>query len=242
MPTIAKTKVSNPTALKDMNGKTHGRLTVLRREGHLHGRAAWLCKCSCGAIKVVAGKHLRDGIVVSCGCFGREARLASSIKHGQARKRHRTQTYAIWLAMMYRCRNPNALNFRDYGGRGIRPCMNMATFVGFRAIMGDRPVFLSIERLNNDLGYVCGECEECLQNNWPRNVKWATKMEQANNKRSNRMIEFSGKVMSMAMWSKEIGVSYHTLQRRLGSGWSVDRALTVPARKTSSYTTPTAPM
>lgn len=143
--------------------------------------------------------------------------------------------------MMYRCSSPNAIAFKHYGGRGVKPCGKMATFMGFRDIMGDRPKKLSLERVNNELGYVCGECEECLQNHWPRNVKWATMTEQANNKRNNRMLQLAGKTMSMAMWAKETNLRYHTIQRRLSTGWSVERALTVPARKFITNTTPLTP-
>lgn len=227
----------NPTALKDMTGLSFGRLTVIRRDGRQNGRPAWLCECECGKTKTIDGKSLRLGCTKSCGCLGMESRRTASITHGQTR----TPTYAIWVAMMYRCSNPKAIAFKHYGGRGITPCKKMAAFSGFREIMGDRPEKLSIERVNNAFGYVCGECEECFQNHWPRNVKWATRSEQANNKRNNRVIQFSGKAMSMAMWAREINLSYHTLQRRLGTGWSVERALTVPARKTVTNSSPTTP-
>ncbi len=58
--------------LIDLTGKTFGRLEVLNRHGHIGNEVTWLCKCACGNETVVAGKHLREGRIVSCGCYRRE--------------------------------------------------------------------------------------------------------------------------------------------------------------------------
>ena len=53
----------------DLTGQVFGRLTVLKREGSdKHGKAMWLCQCSCGNQKVINGASLRRGLTVSCGC------------------------------------------------------------------------------------------------------------------------------------------------------------------------------
>ena len=44
-------------------------MTVLGFSHTSNSRAFWFCKCSCGAEKVVSGKHLRSGQTVSCGCI-----------------------------------------------------------------------------------------------------------------------------------------------------------------------------
>lgn len=53
----------------EMTGRQFGRLQVERyaRTTKADG-AVWLCKCSCGNSKEIAGKSLRRGITVSCGC------------------------------------------------------------------------------------------------------------------------------------------------------------------------------
>lgn len=40
-----------------------------------------------------------------------------------------------------------------------------------------------------------------------------------------RMIEYKGKVQSIAAWSRELGKSYYKVYLRLYKGWSVERAL-----------------
>lgn len=56
--------------LKDLTGKTFGRLTVIERAGSgAGGQAMWLCQCSCNKQTVVRGQHLRNGNTKSCGCL-----------------------------------------------------------------------------------------------------------------------------------------------------------------------------
>ena len=57
--------------LIDLAGKRFTRLLVLSRyqENSDCNHAMWVCKCDCGKIKVVGGRHLRDGKTKSCGCY-----------------------------------------------------------------------------------------------------------------------------------------------------------------------------
>jgi len=58
-------------AARDLTGERFGRWTVLARaEGT--GSAKWICRCSCGTIKAVAGKNLMAGASTSCGCYTKQ--------------------------------------------------------------------------------------------------------------------------------------------------------------------------
>lgn len=61
----------------DITGKVYGRLTVLHRAGSdREGKATWAVRCECGTEKVVRGKHLRLGAILSCGCLSAEITAA----------------------------------------------------------------------------------------------------------------------------------------------------------------------
>lgn len=166
----------------EMTGQRFGRLVVLRRDGSLRERAAWLCRCDCGAVKTLAGSHLRKGGTVSCGCFRREgsaARSASWIAAGNAATRRHgmsgSPSWNSWKCMRDRCANPKAKDWPRYGGRGICVCARWQGrdgFVNFLADMGTRPAGMTLDRIDNDGNYE------------PSNCRWATPKQQRANQSS----------------------------------------------------------
>ncbi|HXI41511.1 MAG TPA: hypothetical protein VNH83_16125, partial [Bryobacteraceae bacterium] len=84
--------------------------------------------------------------------------------------------HKIWKDMIKRCENQNNRAYVDYGGRGITVCPEWrSSFQAFYEHIGPRPApDLSVDRIDNDRGYE------------PGNVRWATRTEQANNKRKRR--------------------------------------------------------
>ncbi len=203
---------------KDLTGQRFGRLTVSHRaENSRHGKARWLCECSCGNMKTVLAATLLRGESRSCGCLNAEVSRAVHTKHGK----RNTRTYSIWRAMITRCHNPNTAAFRAYGAKGIQVCTRWRKFENFLADMGECPQGLTIDRINGKCGYEPGNC------------RWATYQEQSDNSRTPNFLTLNGKTMNIRQWAMHIGINESTLRERL-SKWPQEEALSTP--KTHKYT------
>lgn len=202
------------TQLIDMVGQKFGRLTVVERAVLASGRAHWRCRCECGNEKAILGKHLRRGLIRSCGCLASDMTTIRNETQDGLTKAHRS-TYRTWTSMLARCENHHG-----YAGRGIVVCDRWrASFADFLDDMGPRPAGHSIERVNNDGNYEPGNC------------RWATRHDQARNTRRNRYVDANGKRMIVTDWAKETGISAALVYDRMSRGWSEADAVTRPPRR-----------
>lgn len=203
-------------------GDKFGRLTVTgeaERQYYNEGknsRRMVNVVCDCGTAKTVRSSHLTHDKIKSCGCLVGEALLASNITHGMSGN----AAYGCWSSMHKRCRDEE-----NYHGRGITVCYRWSEFPAFLEDMGERPSLLhSIERKDNNGNYEPGNCV------------WATRIQQQNNMRSNRLFEFYGITLSISAWSRISQVSTKAINHRLSRGWNDKKAIWKPpqARKAQS--------
>lgn|SRR5882724_10475727 len=126
-------------------------------------------------------------------------------------KRNRSPERVSWEHMVTRCNtHPN------YRGR-IQVCERWRTFSNFLADMGPRPSLKhSIDRFPDKSG-----------NYEPSNCRWATSLQQNQNARTNRNVEFRGVTMCVAAWAKHLKVTPALIRWRLAH-WPLAEALTRP--------------
>lgn len=132
---------------------------------------------------------------------------------------HKARLYSIYNNMRQRCINKNRWDYPYYGGRGITICPEWAdsfpAFMAWALENGYGPT-LTLDRVKSDGPYS------------PTNCRWATRKEQANNRRTTKLITMDGRTLSITQWAEELGIEPCTLWRRLQKGWPVERALTEP--------------
>jgi hypothetical protein len=191
-------------AREELDGRRFGRLLVKCFAFTKRKCAHWECICDCGEIRYVSSNKLTSGHTTSCGC----QRADSLVRHGRARRNNGDLTYHIWTSLRQRCENPKDRKFMDYGGRGIYVCQRWSVFENFLADMGEKPLGMSIDRVDNSGPYS------------PDNCRWAIQKTQARNQRRNLMLTIDGDSACAAAWAERLNVDYWRLRnaiRRFGN-------------------------
>ncbi len=146
---------------------------------------AWLCRCECGRERNVRSRGLIAGRSKSCGrCSAFLPPVSVSGSVGRLGKNWwNTPEYHTWSHIRHRCYNPNDKRYENYGGRGIKVCQRwLDSYENFLLDMGKRPSPAhTLDRIDNDGDYTVENC------------RWATLLEQNQNKSTNKLTEESVK-------------------------------------------------
>lgn len=201
-------------------GDTYGRLTIIEEVEMTPTRVRrFRCKCECGNEVIVRMCHLRTKKhpTVSCGCYNKEMLRNIGFKHGFASdKQPYERLYKIWGQMKQRCTNPKDDHFRLYGARGITVCDEwLHDYMAFRtwAIDNNYNDSLTLDRINVDGNYE------------PSNCRWATLVEQQNNRRCNVRLSYNGETHTYAEWGRILNLNPETIRHRHLKGLPIEQVL-----------------
>lgn len=178
----------------DLIGRRFDQLLVISAIGKQNGHYMVECLCDCGNKTVIRKARLKEATKIGCGCLkGKWTRHCES----------NTKLYRVWDSMVRRCHSQTHKAYGRYGARGIYVCDEWRDYVAFRdwAMSNGYAEGLTIERINNDLGYNANNC--C----------WATRKQQQNNRRVCVYITYQGQTKTLTQWSEALGVTIDAARR-----------------------------
>lgn len=226
--------------IDNLIGKKFGELEVIARSGsNKQNRATWLCGCSCGNEKIISGHDMKHGGTISCGCVGSKKRIENLKRGAEHSKKIGIENEAkrmqeppkekvrvmhqrlsgIWYGMKDRCYSEDHVAYNRYGGRGITICEEwLDDYFKFEdwALDNGYSEELTIDRIDNDRGYS------------PNNCRWATQIQQMNNRSNNNLVEINGTIKTISQWARQHNLAWSTIKQRVVSGKTGEEILARP--------------
>ena len=198
-------------------GRKFGRWIVVEK---LSYKQKYLCRCACGHEQNIRVYDLLKGKTLMCRtCSAKASASGTAVSN--------TPEYNTWVHINQRCHNPKNKDFKNYGGRGIEVySLWRESFEAFFMYIGAKPApSYSIERLDVNKGYS------------PGNVTWATKVDQARNKRTNVRVDIDGEIKTVAAWAEDplCSVPLKTVYKRIERGWDPVAAVLTPVGGKQSH-------
>ena len=149
-------------------GRKFGRLLVLafigkRRYGTSKPQQIYNCRCDCGGQIEVPRSSLTSALTQSCGCLAREGTVA--------RNKERSNPDSAFRNLLHRYKKTAAskglifsLTDEEFRTLTSSPCAytgRLPSRVVYNKSASSRYVYNGIDRVENDKGYIVGNCVAC---------------------------------------------------------------------------------
>lgn len=216
---------------EDFTGRRFGELTVVEKARIRPLGSDWVCMCDCGKNRAFKACDLVSGAKKTCGSHSTENKRAAS--RGRMSKMltiypksygSKSRLYGIWKGVIARCGRKTSTGYKKYGGSGIKVCdewHSYREFMGWALVSGYEED-LTIDRIENNLGY------------YPGNCRWSTYLEQARNKLKPVIeIQAFGVTKTLVDWAKDprCSVGYQTIQNRIAAGYTAEHSISGGMRR-----------
>ncbi len=169
--------------------------------------------------------HQRDILIAMVDCkycdrkFQSTRALGSHVRflHPEHFVYRKVPLYGTWECMISRCYNPKHKHYKNYGGRGITVCDRWKDLQLFIMDMGERPPGYTLDREDNNGNYE------------PSNCRWASRLTQNRNARTNVYYTYKGETKCLAEWSSILGIQDNALRHRIKL-YGVEKAISFGGR------------
>lgn len=194
-------KNSEKYTLKNFVGKKFGNVVVEDFDKiNNHGEKCWKCRCDCGNYTFLTTNQLVKGYTKRCRKCGFKITGEKNSKPPKFSKR----LYGCYVNMKTRVTNKKQDDYNRYINRGISMCSEwLNDYYSFEkwALENGYDENLTLDRIDNNGNYE------------PSNCRWVDRKTQANNRRTNVILEYNGEKDTMANWSKKLKIPYYYFQK-----------------------------
>lgn len=132
-----------------------------------HKKIKYKIVCDCGKESAAISSDLVRGKTTKCiDCYNK-SRGNNTRTHGFSN----TPTYRVWQLMKDRCLRAKSKDYKYYGERGITISESWLDFRNFLHDMGEKPLNMQLDRIDNNNGYNKSNC------------RWVNAKQNCNNRR-----------------------------------------------------------
>lgn len=204
-------------------GERYGSLIIKNIEmNDIEKRIYLICQCDCGNLIKIRYDHFLTRKNYICNhCNERIDGIIQNtrVTHGlSSPNNYYYGLYRSYTHMVDRCTNINHPYYNDYGGRGIKICREWYDYNDTRGTKNLCKSFNIDKLMNfyNDMKdtYIPGLTLERLDINGnysKANCIWATRKQQANNRKSNNYVIFNDTKMTLMQLSYILNINYKFL-------------------------------